>query len=76
MCVISTLCSLAANGTQYVADNLTKQCLPGCPPHSTIINWADLSKKLCVAKCPDNKFGDNNTLTCVDSCKTGGVFNG
>ena len=66
MCVLSTGCSLAVNLTQYVADNLTKQCLPGCPPHSTIINWADMTKKLCVAKCPYNKFGDNNTLRCVD----------
>jgi hypothetical protein len=75
MCVVSTDCSLV-NTVQYVADNRTKQCLPGCPPLTTVINWADLAKKLCVAKCPYNKYGDNNTLTCVDECKTAGVYNG
>jgi hypothetical protein len=27
-----------------------------------------MDKRLCVAVCPFNKFGDNNTLTCTDKC--------
>ncbi len=73
MCVISTGCSINV-GVQYVADNLTKYCVSGCP--STVHNYADMIKKLCVAVCPYNKYGDNNTLTCIDSCKTGGSYNG
>ena len=69
MCVVSTGCSIN-NGIQYVADNITKYCVSGCPAlfsvNSTFINYADMAKFLCVAVCPYNKFGDNNTLKCVD----------
>lgn len=66
MCVVSTDCSIVST-VQYVADNQTKQCISICPPLTPLfVNWADMNKKLCVAKCPYNKFGDNNTLKCVD----------
>lgn len=76
MCVVSTDCSLIGV-IQYVADNDTKQCVSSCPPlTASFVNWADMAKKLCVAKCPYNKFGDNTTLSCKDSCNNTNTVDG
>lgn len=76
MCVISTDCSLVGS-IQYVADNGTKQCVAGCPPLTAVfVNWADMQKKLCVAQCPYNQFGDNNTLTCKNACDNANTIDG
>ena len=61
MCVVPIDCSVIG-GKHYVADNITKKCLIQCPPLSTVQNYADVTKYLCVAVCPHDKFGDNSTL--------------
>lgn len=66
MCVVPLSCSIN-NGTQYVADNLTKYCVSKCP--ASVLNFADMVKYLCVAECPKNYFGFNSTLACQSSCK-------
>ena len=60
MCVVSTDCS-NVGGVQFVADNLTKKCISECPDQSVILNYADMNKFLCVAVCPHNYFGYNDT---------------
>ena len=52
-------------GVQYVADNTTKKCVIKCPViNSTFINYADMQKFLCVARCPNSYYGFNTTLRC------------
>lgn len=61
MCVYSTGCSLVGL-VQYVADNITQECLPECPNNNaSYLNYADMVKKLCVAVCPHDYFGYNDT---------------
>ena len=68
MCVVSTGCTVVG-GIQYVADNLTKECISECPDQNVILNYADMNKKLCVAVCPHDYFGYNATKECQLECK-------
>lgn len=67
LCVVPKSCQLVG-ATQYVADNSTKECKPGCPL-TTPRNYADMSEFLCVALCPIGYYGENNTLKCLTECK-------
>jgi hypothetical protein len=42
------------------------------------MNFADMVKYLCVAKCPKNYFGFNSSLACQLACKnpTNNSFDG
>lgn len=66
MCVVPLDCS-EVGGVQFVADNLTNKCVNKCP--SSLINYADMDKFLCVARCPPAFYGYNSTLECVQSCE-------
>jgi hypothetical protein len=65
LCVVPLNCSLIST-TQYVADNLTKTCVSICP--STVHNFADLNKFLCVSQCPHNYYGHNSSMNCQTNC--------
>jgi hypothetical protein len=75
MCVKPLGCSIVG-GIQYVADNLTRTCVPKCPASEH--NFADMAKQLCVARCPDGFYGYNSTLKCVQECldPTNGSYDG
>jgi hypothetical protein len=75
LCVVPLNCSLIST-TQYVADNLTQTCVAICP--STVHNFADMVKFLCVAQCPLNYYGHNTTLACQAACTypTASIYDG
>lgn len=68
MCVLSVHCSIIG-GIQHVADNISRECLPQCPPQTVVYNWADMAKLLCVAICPHGYYGFNSSLECQTECR-------
>jgi hypothetical protein len=68
MCVLPIDCS-TVGGIKYAADNTSRSCLSQCPPFNVVINWADMDKQLCVAKCPTGYYGYNSTRVCQLECR-------